>query len=74
MSPTFPTINSTGSPNGNSLIGMIISMMATATGAALPFLFTYFGLDPALMSAPFITTIVDIGGIFIDLNIAKFLL
>ncbi len=53
---------------------LIISTLAAATGAALPFIFTFFGLDPALMSAPFITTIVDITGIFVYLNTAKLLL
>ncbi len=51
-----------------------ITLIAATTGAALPFLFHSLGLDPALMSAPFITTVVDILGILIYLNIAKFLL
>lgn len=33
---------------------------ATITGAGLPFLFNALGFDPALISAPFITTVVDI--------------
>ncbi len=53
---------------------LAITMIAATTGAALPYLFRFFGLDPALMSAPFITTIVDILGIFIYLNLAKLLL
>ena len=51
-----------------------ITMIAATTGAALPFLFHSLGFDPALMSAPFITTVVDILGILIYLNIAKALL
>ncbi len=51
-----------------------ITLIAATSGAALPFLFHFFGLDPALMSAPFITTVVDILGILIYLNIAKLLL
>ncbi len=51
-----------------------ITMIAATTGAALPFLFHFLGFDPALMSAPFITTVVDILGILIYLNIAKVLL
>ena len=51
-----------------------ITLIAATSGAALPFLFHSFGLDPALMSSPFITTVVDILGILIYLNIAKLLL
>ena len=51
-----------------------ITLIAATTGAALPFIFHSFGLDPALMSAPFITTVVDILGILIYLNIARLLL
>ncbi len=57
---------------GMSLLA--ITMIAATTGATLPYVFNYFGLDPALMSAPFITTIVDILGIFIYLNLAKLFL
>jgi magnesium transporter len=51
-----------------------IAMIAATTGAGLPFLFHAMGFDPALMSAPFITTVVDILGIFIYLSIATVLL
>ncbi|MGK7873392.1 MAG: magnesium transporter [Xenococcaceae cyanobacterium] len=51
-----------------------ITMIAATTGAALPFLFRFLGFDPALMSAPFITTVVDILGILIYLNMAKVML
>ena len=54
---------------GISLVA--ISILASSAGAALPFLFHSFGLDPALMSAPFITTIVDVLGVLIYLNLAK---
>jgi len=53
---------------------LCISLIAATTGAALPFLFHSFGFDPALMSAPFITTVVDILGIIIYLSIATVLL
>jgi magnesium transporter len=43
-------------------------------GAALPFLFVFLGLDPALMSAPFITTIADVFGVFIYLYVARLVL
>ncbi|MEM6449511.1 MAG: magnesium transporter [Cyanobacteria bacterium P01_D01_bin.105] len=54
---------------GVSLVG--ISILASSAGAGLPFLFQSFGLDPALMSAPFITTIVDVLGVLIYLNLAR---
>ncbi|MGD1864149.1 MAG: magnesium transporter [Phormidesmis sp.] len=57
---------------GISLFG--ISVLASSAGAGLPFLFQSFGLDPALMSAPFITTIVDVLGVLIYLNLAKYIL
>lgn len=54
---------------GISLVA--ISLLASVAGSALPFLFRSFGLDPALMSAPFITTAVDVLGVLIYFNIAK---
>jgi magnesium transporter len=51
-----------------------ISLLASVSGSALPFLFHRFGLDPALMSAPFITTAVDVLGVFIYLSIARLIL
>jgi magnesium transporter len=57
---------------GLSLIA--ISLIATFAGAALPFLFKALKFDPALMSAPFITTAVDVLGVLIYLNIARLIL
>ncbi|NEO19079.1 MULTISPECIES: magnesium transporter [unclassified Moorena] len=54
---------------GVSLIA--IALLASIAGSALPFLFRHLGLDPALMSAPFITTVVDVLGVLIYFNIAK---
>ena len=39
---------------------LAISILASVAGSALPFLFQTLGFDPALMSAPFITTAVDV--------------
>ena len=50
-----------------------ISILASTAGSALPLLFQLIGLDPALMSAPFITTAVDVLGVFIYLSVARFL-
>ena len=57
---------------GISLIA--IALLASVAGSALPFLFRSLGLDPALMSAPFITTVVDVLGVLIYFNIAKVVL
>ncbi len=54
---------------GISLVA--IAILASTAGAALPFLFNSLGFDPALMSAPFITTIVDVLGVLIYLNLAR---
>ena len=43
-------------------------------GSALPILFKRLGLDPAMMSNPFVAGIVDILGIVIYINIARFVL
>ncbi|HEY9818598.1 MAG TPA: magnesium transporter [Candidatus Obscuribacterales bacterium] len=57
---------------GVSLIA--ISMLASFAGAALPFLFNFLKRDPALMSAPFITTLVDVLGVFIYFMVARVVL
>ena len=57
---------------GVSLIA--IAILASIAGSGLPFLFRSLGLDPALMSAPFITTAVDVLGVLIYFNIAKLVL
>lgn len=57
---------------GISLIA--IALLASTAGSVLPFLFRSLGLDPALMSAPFITTAVDVLGVLIYFNIARVIL
>jgi len=51
-----------------------ITTLAATAGAALPLLFDRLGLDPALMSAPFIATATDVAGVFIYLQTASWLL
>ena len=53
---------------------MAITTLAATAGAALPLLFDKMGLDPALMSAPFITTATDVAGVLIYLKTAGWLL
>jgi magnesium transporter len=57
---------------GFSLVA--ITTLAATAGAALPLLFDRLGLDPALMSAPFIATATDVAGVFIYLQTASWLL
>ena len=57
---------------GLSLVA--ISVLASFAGSALPFLFKALKFDPALMSAPFITTAVDVLGVLIYLNLARVIL
>jgi magnesium transporter len=44
------------------------------SGGALPLIFRRLGLDPALMSNPFVAGINDILGIVIYINVARILL
>ena len=54
---------------GLAMLGAIV--IAKGLGASLPILFKRIGLDPALMSVPFITSILDILTLFIYLGLAK---
>lgn len=56
---------------GSSLF--VVSILAAVAGSGLPFLFKALKFDPALMSAPFITTAVDVLGVSIYLGIARWL-
>ncbi len=46
-------------------------MAATIVGASLPIIFDRLGWDPALMSGPFLTTIVDALGLLIYFGVAS---
>jgi magnesium transporter len=53
---------------------VVISAMAALTGGGLPFLFRILKLDPALVSAPFITTFMDIIGVGVYFLVAHLVL
>ena len=53
---------------------LAITTLAATAGAGFPLLFDRMGLDPALMSTPFITTCTDVAGTLIYLKIADWLL
>jgi magnesium transporter len=49
---------------------LLVVLTGTLSGSLLPLIFKRFGLDPAMMSNPFVAGIVDILGILIYLNVA----
>lgn len=51
-----------------------VVMCGTMLGSILPLVFHRLGLDPALMSNPFVAGLVDILGIFVYMNVAHWLL
>ncbi|MDY0390265.1 magnesium transporter [Desulfobulbus oligotrophicus] len=54
---------------------MVLTVLfGSLVGMSLPFLLSKLQLDPATASAPLITSIADIGGILIYLNIATYIL
>lgn len=57
---------------GTSLIGVVL--FGNLSGSILPFIMTKLGLDPAVTSAPFISTLVDVTGIIIYFTVAVLLL
>ena len=57
---------------GLSLFSIVL--FGNFTGAMLPFVLQKLELDPAVSSAPFVATIVDVSGIIIYFSIAILLL
>ncbi len=53
---------------------LIVVICGCMCGATLPMIFKRLGLDPALMSNPFVSGIVDILGIVIYLNVARLII
>ncbi|HRK25422.1 MAG TPA: magnesium transporter [Beijerinckiaceae bacterium] len=52
-------------------IAMIVNLIAAALGGAtIPLVLDAFGIDPAVSSAPFVTTVTDIVGFFAFLGVA----
>ncbi len=49
---------------------LIVVLFGTLCGAGLPLLFRRLGVDEALMSTPFVTVLIDIGGIVIYMMVA----
>ena len=53
---------------------LAICVWSTAVGSLIPILAQRFGVDPAVLSAPLITTLVDATGLIIYFTIAKLIL
>ncbi|MBI1291123.1 magnesium transporter [bacterium] len=52
----------------------VVVTLSNLAGSLLPIGLKRFGWDPALMSGPFISTITDIFGLFVYLEISRFIL
>jgi magnesium transporter len=57
-----------------SLTLVLIVMWGTVVGSLLPILLRRWGLDPAVVSAPFVATLVDVTGLIIYFVTATFIL
>jgi magnesium transporter len=53
---------------GISLLGVVL--LGTLTGSMLPIILKKMGADPAVSSAPFVATLVDVTGLIIYFTIA----
>ena len=53
---------------------VVVVIWAVTVGSFLPMIFKRLGLDPAVMSAPFITTLVDATGLIFYFSIARLIL
>jgi magnesium transporter len=53
---------------------ILVVICGTLIGSVLPLVFARLGLDPALMSTPFVTVIIDVLGILIYMNVAILML
>ncbi len=57
---------------GASVVGVVL--LGTVAGSMLPFVLRRLGFDPATASAPFVATLVDVGGLVIFFSIASLIL
>ena len=53
---------------------VLVVLVGTVVGATLPILFQRLGFDPAVASAPFVASAVDVTGLVIYFNVARRLL
>jgi len=57
---------------GLAMVGCVL--LAISAGAILPILFKRIGLDPALMSGPFISSLMDVFTLLLYLTLASAML
>ena len=57
---------------GFSLVGVVL--WGTLAGSMLPILLKKLGADPAVSSAPFVATLVDVTGLIIYFSVASLLI
>lgn len=50
---------------------LVIVVLASCVGATLPIIARKLGLDPAVASAPMVTTVADASGLFVYFLIAR---
>ena len=50
---------------------VIVVLLGNLAGTLLPFIARMFHIDPAIMSGPFITTLVDVFGLIVYFEIAR---
>jgi magnesium transporter len=56
-------------------VAMVLTLIAAAAGGILiPMGLQRFGIDPALASGPFVTTVTDVVGFFAFLGLASWVL
>ena len=55
-----------------ALVGVVL--WGTLTGSLLPFVLRRLGFDPAVSSAPFVATLVDVTGLVIYFSVALVIL
>lgn len=53
---------------------LLVVLWATCVGALLPLIMSKLGIDPAVVSGPFMSTLVDATGLFIYLQVARLIL
>ena len=63
-------VDSTGLALVVALTLLLVVIAGTLVGSMLPLIFTRFGFDPAIASAPFVASLVDVAGIVIYFSIA----
>ena len=52
----------------------VVVLVSNLIGVAVPLLLTRFGIDPAVASSPFITSVADVSGLIIYFTIASWIL